>query len=437
MVSRLPFVAVLAVLATVSRAESQGDDPLDAAVRAPKISVAGLALVGEDHPSPDLADFPVTVDGSVKGLSAAWEAGPVRWLRGADGLPVPRARLILSAPLPPERLLVRWRGRAVAWQGGADASTVELFVPLLDGGAAVVEVDGKAAAKVVVGAKPKPGAAHALDHSCSPYALSLEGLDDAYVSASCRVVAVGRVGAEEAVLEVRWAGAGVSLSGGAAPPMTALLRDGRPARSTVSGPDGKSRVVTLSARVPARLNRMRLAWGAGPYGMSSSGPSGNGAVGAAMIYGNFRLRYEDGLSLRAFEAAVGKDPGNAAFFNNLGLYFAYDAARVVDRRLRLTVLLGAQAVTFAPRGLRRASYGEIIAPQGFEVTYADAFGIRNKSLSGGLFLQPTTSSKRYQNLWLRYGGAWFGELNYLSWRAGDRFATMWGVSVGAPLARLF
>ena len=155
-----------------------------------------------------------------------------------------------------------------------------------------------------------------------------------------------------------------------------------------------------------------------------------------MLYGNFRLRTEDNLSLRAFEAAVGQSPARTSFFNNLGLYFAYDAVRVLDARMHLTVLLGAQAVTFAPRGLARPAYNEVIVPQGFELSYPDAFGFKNKSLSGGLFLQPGTS-KRYQNLWVRYGGRWFGELNYLSWRSNARFATMWGFSVGAPLAQFF
>lgn len=193
---------------------------------------------------------------------------------------------------------------------------------------------------------------------------------------------VGRLGDEGASLEVRWSASGLAA------PMTAQLRRGRPARATVTGPDGKSRVVELTASVPERLYRGRLAWGAGPYNLSSSGNSGNGVTGSAMLYGNFRLRHEDNLSIRAFEAAVGRDPGHASFFNNLGMYFAYDAVRAVDARLRLTVLLGAQIVTFAPNGLAKPSHGEIIAPQGFEVSYPDAFGFRNKSLSGGIFFQP-------------------------------------------------
>ena len=98
--------------------------------------------------------------------------------------------------------------------------------------------------------------------------------------------------------------------------------------------------------------------GAGPYGLSSSGASGNGAAGSAMLYGNFRLPTEDTLSVPAFEAAAGQSPLHTSFFNNLGVYFAYDAARALDTRLRMTILLGAQIVTFAPNGLTRKAYNE-------------------------------------------------------------------------------
>lgn len=429
-----------AVLAAISRAESEANDPLDDAVRAPRVAVGPLVLTGDDHPAPDLADFPVSVESSKISVEARWVEKSVKWLRAKDNLPVPRARLRVAVKAAPERLLLRWRGRAVQFQGGPDESSTEIFVPLLDGGEARLEVDGKLESRIKITARPASASAsnlrHAIDHTCSPYRIQVSGLDDAYLSMSCRMIPVGKIGSEEALLEIRWSAAGVTLPDGSAPPLTADLRDGRPARTTVIGPDGKSRVIELSASVPRRLHRMRLAWGTGPYGLSSSAPSGNGPAGALMLYGNFRLRTEDSLSFRAFEAAVGQSPSQTSFFNNLGMYFAYDAVRVLDNRMRLTILLGAQIATFAPRGLASTTYHEMIIPQGFEVSYPDAFGFKNKSLSGGLFLLPGIT-KRYQNMWVRYGGRWFGELNYLSWRANNRFATMWGFSVGAPLAQFF
>lgn len=424
-------------LTGAARAESESGDPLDDAVRSPRIAIGPLVITGDDHPIPDLADFPVTVEAHELDIEARWVEKSVRWLRAKDGLPVPRARLRVAVKAAPERLLLRWRGRAVQFQGGPDGSSAEIFVPLLDAGEARLEVDGKPSSRIRITARAaSANGRHAIDHTCSAYRVQINGLDDAYLSMSCRMIPVGRVGSEEALLEVRWAAAGVTLPDGSAPPLTADLRDGRPARTTLIGPDGKSRVVELSAKVPPRLHRMNLAWGAGPYGLSSSAGSGNGPAGALMLYGNFRLRTEDNLSLRAFEAAVGQSPVHTSFFNNLGLYFAYDAVRAIDNRMRLTILLGAQIVTFAPRGLAHPAYNEVIGPQGFEVSYPNAFGVKNRSLSGGLFLQPGTS-RRYQNMWVRYGGRWFGELNYLSWRTNDRYATMWGFSIGAPLAQFF
>ncbi len=428
------------VLTGAARAESESGDPLDDAVRAPRVAVGSLVITGDDHPAPDLADFPVSVEDSSVAVEARWVAKSVRWVRAKDGLPVPRARLRVAVQAAPERLLLRWRGRAVQFQAGPDGASAEIFVPLLDGGEARLEVDGRPASRIKISARAaSAGAAnarHAIDHTCSAYRVQVAGLDDAYLSMSCRMIPIGRIGSEEALLEVRWSAAGVTLPDGGAPPLTADLRDGRPARTTMIGPDGKSRVVALSASVPQRLHRLRLAWGGGPYGLSSSAGSGNGPAGALMLYGNFRLRTEDNLSLRAFEAAIGQSPVHTSFLNNLGLYFAYDAVRAADSRLIMTILLGAQTVTFAPQGLARPAYNEVIAPQGFELSYPHAFGFKNRSLSGGLFLQPGTS-KRYQNLWVRYGGRWFGELNYLSWRANTHFATTWGFSVGAPLAQFF
>jgi hypothetical protein len=87
-------------------------------VRIPRISVGPL-IVGEDHPLFDLSDFPVAVEGSTLPVEAGWIEGSVRWWRAEDGLAFPQARLRISVGLPPERLVLRWHGRAILLQGTA------------------------------------------------------------------------------------------------------------------------------------------------------------------------------------------------------------------------------------------------------------------------------------------------------------------------------
>lgn len=424
------MIAPFLLAAALSARAQVPTDPLDAATPIPRLAVGSVVFVGEDHPLFDLADFPVTAEGD--GVSARWIEGSVKWIRGEDGVPLPRARLLVRVA---GGGLLRYRGRTVLLQADPDGGgSVELFVPLLEGGIVLVERDGKSAGRVTVATRAATAtpleSRHAIDHSCSPWRVSVTGLDDSFLSMNCRMTPVGRLGREQPLLEARWAGIG-----GAA--MSADLRDGRPAKATIPGPDGAPREVSISATLPERVHRLRLAWGAGPYSLKTSEHAGNGAAGGAMLYANLRLRNEGGLSLRAFDAAVSQSPAQTPFFNNLGLYFAYDAAQVWDSRLRLTALLGVQSVTYAPQGLAHAGvYDQALFPQGFEVSYFDAFGRRNRTLSGGLFLQPVTN-KPYQNFWIRYGSSWFGELNYLSWRSYDRRAKMFGVSVGAPLAQLF
>src|SRR5438094_539925 len=74
-----------------------------------------------------------------------------------------------------------------------------------------------------------PSARRSLDHSCSPWGLSVSGLDDALASINCRTILTGRVGTEGAILEVRWTAALVTLPDGSRAPFTAQLVDGRPA----------------------------------------------------------------------------------------------------------------------------------------------------------------------------------------------------------------
>ncbi|MBI5202856.1 MAG: hypothetical protein HY925_14790 [Elusimicrobia bacterium] len=433
----MPAGALLVLAASLSFAA--GVDPLDLAARIPRLQVGVISLVGDDHPLFDLADFPVAVEPSAGIVTARWLGAP-RWVRYPDGMPVALGELHLSVKAAPERTLIRWRGKAAALQAEGDGSKAELFVPLLEGGEAEVLVDGKRVATVRSTARAplatRKNRRHAIDHSCSPWRPKLSGLDDAFVTMNCRHVPVGPVFGAQTVVELQVAAAPATLPDGSPAVFTAHLRDGSLTRTSLLGPDGSSRIVEMAAQVNPVWHRLRLALGFGPYGLDSSAPKGNGATGSVMLYANYRLRPEDNLSIRAFDAAVTRDPSGAAFFNNFGLYFAHDLARVMDRRITLTALLGVQTVTFAPNGLSHETYGEGLAPQGLELTYLDAFGRKNRTLNAGAFVQPS-DNKLYDNFWLRYGGRFFYELNYISWSSGNRRARMWGVSMGVPFTQLF
>jgi len=108
-----------------------------------------------------------------------------------------------------------------------------------------------------------------------------------------------------------------------------------------------------------------------------------------MIYSNFRLFKE--IYIRGFNTIVAKK----SIFNNLGLYFASDLAKVMDKNL-----LDMQLLYFQFDSKSKIINGPIF-PQGIELNYNYAFGIENYLIGGGSFLSPSESYD-YQNLWVRW-----------------------------------
>ena len=102
--------AILALFAAIASAQPAPTDPLDLTVRVPRIAVGPVAI-GEDHPVFDLYDFPAEVQGSSGVVSADWVDRSFRWVRGADGLSVPQARLSVFVAAAAERTI-----RAPCWR---------------------------------------------------------------------------------------------------------------------------------------------------------------------------------------------------------------------------------------------------------------------------------------------------------------------------------
>ncbi len=403
----------------------------------------GPLKIGEERFSVDLRDFPVQLVSpapkAAPPVEAQWVPGSVEWFRNPQNLQFPRARIKIRSTLAAARVNLRYMDKVLSMREAGGSSEVEFFVSLFQPGDINIVVDGKPAGTIVVAIKPRPDGTRRVvfDYSCAPYLVELNGIGDEFATVTCRLWRMGELGEEIPMLDVYWYVAGARMPDGTRPPFIASFRATGTSRMTVVGRDGRPRGVEIAVSLPPSLSRLRFAGGLGPYSFIAQKDIGikkNEYAPSAMLYGNFFLT--DELSIRGFEALVSRDPAASAFFNNFGVYFAYELFRGWDKRVQLIALLGFQGLTFAYDGLKGTTFSQAIFPQGFELTYFHAFGKKGYNLGAGMFILPSVTNP-YSNLWVRYGKRVFGEVNYISWSLGDRVATMWGVSVGFPLASWF
>jgi hypothetical protein len=397
-----------------------------------------LPIIGEERPKLGLDEFSLRVDSSARAVEVVWAPDSLQWIRRADGLVVPRARLrVRAADRAALDVGADYRGRRYPFAAERDGSaSSEFFVDLFDAAPVVLLQDGAEIGRVAVDPRPKAarGARHMIDYSCAPFGASLEGADDLFASVSCQLIRLGGLGAEQPMLEVDVFVVGLKSADGRAGPVTAIFYGDAPVRWRGVDSTGRSRQIVVRAVVPEKLRRLRLAAGVGPYRLLTKDVAVDRLdyAPAVMLYANYYI--EGGLSLRAFDGAVSAGPARGPLFNNFGAYFSYELFKALDNRVQTVALIGAQGITFAPQGLEHAPFSQLIYPQGFELTYSNAFGQKGRSLSGGAFLSPETTTP-YRNFWLRYGGRAFAELNYITWSYGSSSAAMWGASFGFPLSR--
>ena len=183
---------------------------------------------------------------------------------------------------------------------------------------------------------------------------------------------------------------------------------------------------------PKRLKRLKTALGIGPYKFDTRlfGKKNEERLSlAAMLYANFYL--SENTSIRGFDALVKEQ----SLFNNFGLYFAYLVGQALDNKIEVVPLLGLQALSFKFND-EHSTIHKLIFPQGVEIIYKHAFGLKNYSLVYGMFLNPS-SREKYKNLWVRFGSGFFWELNLIEWELEEKFARMWGLSIGIPWLGFF
>lgn len=275
-----------------------------------------------------------------------------------------------------------------------------------------------------------------IDHTCLPYQVQFSGIDTEYISMGCTLDRVGPFGHEKPRLEVSFvstnvlAGAETALSDHSA--LTFYFNESSEIQTELFHKIEKKKIpVRLSAVLPEKLSRIRLAAGIGPYSYTTS--QKNNSIGpinslSYMLYGKFSLT--ETTSFKAFDALISEN----TLFNNSGLYYSFDIARVLDGRITINTLLGFQGLHFKYDENSSTEF-EVIYPQGIEITYQHPFGKVNSYLNYGMFL--STSQEPYKNIWLRYGQKIFYEINYITWGKELSKIEMWGLSLGFPIAQFF
>lgn len=392
------------------------------------------------------------------GSKMEWDSDSVQWSRVDERLILPRARVKIDIPGVDGAVVSVWGRTTPLVKSSQGFWSGEVSVPLVSGEASLLNVLLKKGVSETsypltlerVGGETLP--LIGLDPSCSAWHVgivervsvghvpSTNPARRALVLGDCRVVrgasADGMVPALDLFLFVDGAGDELKMNGSTVKAVAPSLFRIRlfPQNEPVVLESTSGGSYELRYRIPANLNRGFIGLGVGPYRYYLSAPAVDLNTTAAVLtlYGSYQL--SDSTYFTAFNAtAIHK-----RFFSDTGFYFKSESLRVLDRRVTLYVMLGANLMAFKDGPAVRKKWG---APQGFEASYRD-FLSPNRSLVVGAFVYPPIDGKSYYNAWIRYGSpSLFGEVNYLGVRnqfeSDSIYVRSLGFSIGFPLARFF
>lgn len=400
----------------------------------------GKVVVGDDRIALKVSDFNIRLklNEDIKS-KVILKKDSIQWIRIDEVLLTPRARISIYFQGEANEYALQYRNKSILMQQTQnDIAHTEFYVSLFQFDKIKVFKKGKEIGSISFYAKnvdtKKVRQTALIDYSCSRRSIEVIGMENEFISLGCRMNRIGKWGKEKAMLEVLWTSANYRLLDGSHAPYIAVFLTNNPVKVKVINHNNEVKEIEIRAKVPKRLHRLNIAYGYGPYFFETAydqDPNENvedllkytePIVPAFMAYFNYKIDNES--SIRGFDAIVGKD----SLFNNLGIYYASDIAKPLDKKLTITTLLGMQHLYFKfDDGFPTKS--EPIFPQGIEFNYRHAFGIENYLINGGAFLSPSESID-YQNIWVRWGKTIFWELNYIYWGTGEFSAKMWGLSAG-------
>lgn len=373
----------------------------------------------------------------------------LEWVRVAEVLVIPRARLVLSATgIESGKVTASGFSQSFVIRGGL--ATAELPVALISGDENLIELQIRNAGQPQVNTgklrirfrpRQKPTSAVYFDTSCSRFGLAAQSRGEsgnqwAYVG--CRLVNVEGAEYRTSSLELYlfWDGVGQTIELGGIetrstiPSLWTLRQRAEPGRVLIKAGNQE---LELTYRIPEHLHHLTLGLGLGAYQFIFQSSTEDVSTVAAMptFYGSYFIT--ETMRLVAFGATV----VHQQLYSDLGIYLNTEYIRTLDRRLSINILLGGNLVGFKNQGDYILRLG---APQGIEMIYSDFLG-RARNLSVGAFIYPSINNKAYYNVWVRWGSSkLFGELNYISWRNHTEhdqfFSRSLGVTFGFPLGLL-
>lgn len=393
----------------------------------------GQFSIGKASVDLDVDDFNIVKTHT--DIKANFIADSIQWLRPENNLLTPRVLLNINVPQSYHPVYFKIADQVVFPSGNGSQLSTQVYINLFNPETVQIFQGDKVLDTIQITAKAvaKSKLKQWMDYTCLPYNVVITGIEQQYSSTGCKLHRIGSFGNETPRLEVAFSSPNLTTLASDHPPFLFNLTDNSPVETVLVNKSTKEKInVSVSAKLPARLNRLKIAGGLGPYFVTSTyknDTKGPDAVPSYMLYGKFEI--SETSSLKAFDALVYNDN---SLFNNSGLYFSYDLAQVFDGQVILGALLGFQGLNYRFDAGYPSEF-ELIYPQGFELTYNHAFGIQNYYLSYGMFV--STTQELYRNIWLRYGSSVFYELNYITWGNDVAEIEMWGLSIGFPLFKAF
>lgn len=393
----------------------------------------GQYSIGQASINLDLSQF--YVSSSQSQISYTFLKESLQWIRTEDNLLTPRALLKIKIPTSGTALVysVMHDNQTVLLNHSKNEVSTEIYVNLFQPPRLLVFANEQQIDEPMVLSKQIKNAEQQklLDHTCLPYQVEVSGLNDDYLSVGCKMHRVGPLGQEKPRLEVTLSSPNLITKYGQQPPFK-LYFNKSTETETLFDNERTQRPVKLKVKtvLPEKMTRLKLAGGLGPYIFNSKYKTEtykNKTTLSLMLYSKFEL--SETTSLKAFDAII----YDKTLFNNAGLYFSYDLARVLDGRLLIGALLGFQGINYKFNADSTSEF-DFIYPQGGELIYSQAFGTQQNLSLGGFF---STTADPYKNVWIRWGKAVFYELNYIEWEKLTSRIDMWGLSVGFPLMTAF